>query len=109
MVLGRHGCCGMSGDSGGDNLRVSAFHDGSAYQRLLESHCGTEDIVGTRGYVVLAGTFGYELDITKIPEKEREQIPKQVEMYHKYNDLVREWTTTVLRPSAKIISSTAGK
>lgn len=43
----------------------------------------------TRGYVALAGTFGYELDVTRIPEKDREMIPKQVEMYHKYNDLIR--------------------
>lgn len=44
----------------------------------------------TRGYVALAGTFGYELDVTRIPEKDRNMIPKQVENYHKYNDLVRE-------------------
>ena len=44
----------------------------------------------TRGYVALAGTFGYELDVTKIPEKDRKMIPEQVAMYHKYNDLVRE-------------------
>ena len=44
----------------------------------------------TRGHVALAGTFGYELDITKIPEEDRNIIPEQVEMYRKYNDLVRE-------------------
>ncbi|MCM1135896.1 MAG: alpha-galactosidase [Clostridium sp.] len=44
----------------------------------------------TRGHVALAGTFGYELDVTKISEEEREMIPEQVAMYHKYNDLVRE-------------------
>ena len=44
----------------------------------------------TRGYVALAGTFGYELDVTKIPVEDREMIPEQVAMYHKYNDLVRE-------------------
>jgi alpha-galactosidase len=44
----------------------------------------------TRGHVALAGTFGYELDITKIPVEERAQIPFQVAQYHKYNDLVRE-------------------
>ncbi|MCQ2524345.1 MAG: alpha-galactosidase [Lachnospiraceae bacterium] len=44
----------------------------------------------TRGHVALAGTFGYELDITKISKEDRDEIPKQVEMYHKYNDLVRE-------------------
>lgn len=44
----------------------------------------------TRGHVALAGTFGYELDITKIPEKERQMICEQTKMYHAYNDLVRE-------------------
>ena len=43
----------------------------------------------TRGYVALAGTFGYELDVTKIPEEDRNMIPQQTAMYHKYNDLVR--------------------
>ncbi len=44
----------------------------------------------TRGYVALAGTFGYELDVTRIPQADRDMIPKQVAMYHKYNDLVRQ-------------------
>lgn len=44
----------------------------------------------TRGIVALAGTFGYELDVTKIPEEDRKMIPQQVAMYHQYNDLVRE-------------------
>ncbi|MGG7143159.1 alpha-galactosidase [Clostridium nigeriense] len=43
----------------------------------------------TRGYVALAGTFGYELDVTKIPEEDRKMIPDQIAMYHKFNDLVR--------------------
>ena len=43
----------------------------------------------TRGYVALAGTFGYELDVTRIPEADRNMIPKQIKMYHKFNDLVR--------------------
>lgn len=43
----------------------------------------------TRGNVALAGTFGYELDITRISEEDRAQIPEQVALYHKYNDLVR--------------------
>lgn len=43
----------------------------------------------TRGNVALAGTFGYELDVTRIPEEDRAAIPSQVAMYHKYNDLVR--------------------
>ena len=43
----------------------------------------------TRGYVALAGTFGYELDVTKILKEDRQMIPEQVKLYHKYNDLVR--------------------
>lgn len=43
----------------------------------------------TRGHVALAGTFGYELDITKISEEERDQIPDQVELYHKYHHLIQ--------------------
>ena len=44
----------------------------------------------TRGYVALAGTFGYELDVTRIPAADRAMIPKQVEMYHKYHNLVAD-------------------
>ncbi len=43
----------------------------------------------TRGDVALAGTFGYELDITKISQEDRDRIPAQVETYHRYNSLVR--------------------
>lgn len=44
----------------------------------------------TRGIVALSGTFGYELDITKIPEEERRQIPDQVALYKRYHSLIRE-------------------
>lgn len=44
----------------------------------------------TRGIVALTGTFGYELDVTRIPKEDRDMIPEQVAMYHKYNDLVRQ-------------------
>ena len=44
----------------------------------------------TRGHVALAGTFGYELDITRISEEDRRSIPGQVAMYHRYNELIRE-------------------
>ena len=43
----------------------------------------------TRGYVALSGTFGYELDITKLSEEERSQIPLQIGLYKKYSDLIR--------------------
>ena len=44
----------------------------------------------TRGDVALLGTFGYELDITRLTEEEKILVKVQVEKYHKYNDLIRE-------------------
>lgn len=43
----------------------------------------------TRGHVAMAGTFGYELDITKISEEDRMQIPGQIETFHKYQSLMQ--------------------
>jgi alpha-galactosidase len=43
-----------------------------------------------RGHVALAGTFGYELDVTKLSQEDREQIPLQCALYHQYHDLIRE-------------------
>ena len=42
----------------------------------------------TRGYAAMAGTFGYELDVTRIPEEDRALIPGQCEDYHRYHHLV---------------------
>jgi alpha-galactosidase len=43
----------------------------------------------TRGDVALVGTFGYELDVTRIPEQDRNSIPVQIDKFKKYNPLVR--------------------
>ncbi len=44
----------------------------------------------TRGHVALSGTFGYELDITQIPEEDLEMIPGQIAEYHRYHGLIAE-------------------
>ena len=44
----------------------------------------------TRGYVALSGTFGYELDITKLSPEDRAMVPQQVTLYKKFSPLVRE-------------------
>ena len=43
----------------------------------------------TRGHVAMVGTFGYELDVTKISQSDRDEIPGQIEEFKKYNALVR--------------------
>ena len=37
--------------------------------------------IETRGVVAMSGNFGYELDITKLPESEKEIIKEQVKLY----------------------------
>ncbi|MCC8105601.1 MAG: alpha-galactosidase [Clostridiales bacterium] len=43
----------------------------------------------TRGVVALSGTFGYELDITRLPDEEKDQIPGQVAHYKQFSHLIR--------------------
>ena len=44
----------------------------------------------TRGYVALSGTFGYELDITKLSKEDRMEIPNQISLYKKFNEIIRQ-------------------
>ncbi|MGN0586481.1 MAG: alpha-galactosidase, partial [Oscillospiraceae bacterium] len=43
----------------------------------------------TRGDVAMVGTFGYELDVTRIPQADRDAIPAQIAEFNKYNPLIR--------------------
>jgi alpha-galactosidase len=44
----------------------------------------------SRAVAAMFGTFGYELDITKLPEEERNQIPGQIERYKSVRKLILE-------------------
>jgi alpha-galactosidase len=44
----------------------------------------------TRAYVAMAGTFGYELDITKLSQQELDQCAQFNAMYHKYSHINRD-------------------
>ncbi len=62
-----------------------------AHVSVCPNHaCGRTTPFKTRGYVALSGTFGYELDITKLPPEERAMIPRQIALYKKFSPLVRE-------------------
>lgn len=43
----------------------------------------------TRGDVAMGGSFGYELDITKMTDEEKELVREQVAAYHKYYDVIQ--------------------
>lgn len=43
----------------------------------------------TRGVAAMAGTFGYELDVTALSEEEQSQIPEQISQYHALQQLIQ--------------------
>ena len=43
----------------------------------------------TRGVVAMSGTFGYELDITKLSEEDKQTVKEQIEAFKKYYDLIQ--------------------
>ena len=43
----------------------------------------------TRAVVAMSGTFGYELDLKLISEEEKQEVPKQIETFKKYWDLLQ--------------------
>ncbi len=45
--------------------------------------------VHTRGVVAMAGTFGYELDLSRIKEEEKEEIRSQIALYKRYAPLIQ--------------------
>lgn len=54
------------------------------------NHCvGRITPFRTRGHVAMVGTFGYELDVTKISDDDKNAIKQQIEEFNKYNPLVR--------------------
>ncbi|MBQ2278132.1 MAG: alpha-galactosidase, partial [Clostridia bacterium] len=44
----------------------------------------------TRGNVAMAGAFGYELDLTKLTDEEKELMSKQVDAYHRYYNVINQ-------------------
>ena len=59
------------------------------------SKCPNEQVgrvvpFATRANVAMAGTFGYELDVTKLAEDERAQIPGQIRRYHRLHHLMAQ-------------------
>lgn len=43
----------------------------------------------TRAVVAMSGTFGYELDLGKLTDEEKQEIKEQIARYHKYAPLIQ--------------------
>ena len=62
-----------------------------AHVSVCPNHAvGRNTPLETRGFVALAGTFGYELDITKLTEEEKELVSRQTRLYGSLCELIRE-------------------
>ena len=63
---------------------------GSHVSAVPNHQTGRVTSFAARGHVALAGSFGYELDLNKVTEEEKELVKQQVAQFHKYNTLIRE-------------------
>ena len=61
---------------------------GSHVSAVPNHQTGRSTPIETRGVVAMAGSFGYELDLGKITEAEKECVKKQIQDFHKYWDVI---------------------
>lgn len=61
---------------------------GSHVSAVPNHQTGRSVSMETRGTAAMAGSFGYELDLNKITEKEKECVKKQIQDYHKYWNVI---------------------
>ena len=62
---------------------------GSHVSAVPNHQTGRSTSLDTRGIVAMAGTFGYELDLKKLTEEEKQIIRQQIADYHKYGSLIQ--------------------
>ncbi|MBB3129625.1 alpha-galactosidase [Paenibacillus rhizosphaerae] len=66
---------------------VSAM--GSHISAVPNHQVGRSTPLDMRGYVAMSGNFGYELDLTKFTEEEKEVVKQQVALYKEIRGLVQ--------------------
>lgn len=62
---------------------------GSHVSAVPNHQTGRNTPMKTRAITAMAGTFGYELDLAKLAEAEKEEIREQIREYHKYAELIQ--------------------
>lgn len=61
---------------------------GSHVSAVPNHQTGRTTSLEFRGMVAMAGSFGYELDLGKMSEDEKECVKKQIQDFHKYWDVI---------------------
>ena len=72
----------------GTSICYPASAMGAHVSRCPSHHMKRTTPFETRGNVALWGTFGYELDITKLTDEEKDLVKVQCAEYHKYFDVI---------------------
>ncbi|MBS4933678.1 MAG: alpha-galactosidase, partial [Clostridiales bacterium] len=61
---------------------------GSHVSAIPNHQTGRKTHINTRGVVAMAGSFGYELDLSLLSEEEKEAVKEQISSYKKYWNLI---------------------
>lgn len=64
--------------------------NGSHVSAVPNHQTGRVTPLNTRGVVAMPGSFGYELDITKLTQAEKNEVAEQVEVFKSYYDLIHD-------------------
>lgn len=62
---------------------------GSHVSAVPNHQTGRKTPLHTRGVVAMSGTFGYELNLMKLSEEEKQEIREQIEEYKKYAPIIQ--------------------
>lgn len=63
---------------------------GSHVSAAPNHQTGRATPLATRGIVAMSGTFGYELDLNKLSEDEKEEIKQQISEFHRFYWLIQK-------------------
>lgn len=63
---------------------------GSHVSTIPNHQVGRKTPIDTRGNVALFGTFGYELDITKLSVEDKQEIKKQIKVFKQHRSLIHQ-------------------
>lgn len=62
---------------------------GAHVSAVPNQQTGRNTPLHTRGVVAMAGTFGYELDITHMSQEEKEMVKEQIEIFQRNYDIIQ--------------------
>lgn len=74
----------------GTSLVYASSMMGAHVSAVPNHQIGRTTPLEMRGFVAMCGRFGYELDLSKLSDKDIEVIKQQITIYHKYEDIIHK-------------------